>query len=195
VVHVEARRAPAWCWSCGVRAVVKDRPRVELVDLPCFGRPARLVWRKHRWRCPEPACPGGSWTIVDTRIAAPRMVLTDRAARWATGQVGRLGRSVNEVAEELGCDWHTANDAVVAYGDALLEADTGRVGEVEALGLDETLFNRAGPWRTQQWATSIVNVGGAGRAAQLIDIVPGRSATPVLDWLEDQSPEWKQAIR
>jgi hypothetical protein len=61
--------------------------------------------------------------------------------------------------------------------------------------LDETLFNRAGPWRTQQWATSIVNVGGAGRAAQLIDIVPGRSATPVLDWLEDQSPEWKQAIR
>lgn len=25
---------------------------VELVDLPVFGRPARLVWRKQRWRCP-----------------------------------------------------------------------------------------------------------------------------------------------
>ena len=29
----------------GVREVV-------LVDLPVFGRPARLVWRKQRWRCP-----------------------------------------------------------------------------------------------------------------------------------------------
>jgi hypothetical protein len=24
------------------------------------------------------------------------------------------------VAEELGCDWHTVNDAVLAYGEALI---------------------------------------------------------------------------
>ena len=67
-------------------------------------------------------------------------MLTDRAARRATVQVGRSGRAVADVAGELGCDWHTVNDAVIAYGDALLAADTDRIGDVEGLGLDETLL-------------------------------------------------------
>jgi hypothetical protein len=67
-------------------------------------------------------------------------VLTDRAARWVTVQVGRSGRAVSDVAGELGCDWHTVNDAVVAYVHTLFEADSDRIGEVEGLGLDETLF-------------------------------------------------------
>jgi hypothetical protein len=29
VVHIEARRDPAWCRSCGGRARVKDRPWVD----------------------------------------------------------------------------------------------------------------------------------------------------------------------
>jgi transposase len=31
------------------------------------------------------------------------------------------GRTVSEVADELGCDWHTINDAVIAYGAALVD--------------------------------------------------------------------------
>jgi hypothetical protein len=65
------------------------------------------------------------------------------------------------------------NDAVVPHGEALVEAGTERTGAVDALGLDETLFNRTGKWRTQQWCTSVVDVGGPGRSAQLIDIVEG----------------------
>ena len=61
--------------------------------------------------------------------------------------------------------------------------------------MDETLFNRTGEWRTQQWCTSIVDVGGPGRTAKLIDIVEGRSATKTLAWLDDQPEAWKQAIR
>jgi hypothetical protein len=88
-VHVESRPERAWCPACGVRARVKDRPAVELIDLACFGRPARLVWHKQRLHCPEPLCPTGSWTHVDERIAAPRVAMTARAARWATRQVGK----------------------------------------------------------------------------------------------------------
>lgn len=115
--------------DCGVRAAIEDRAPVVFVGLPCFGRPTRLVWHKQRWWCREPVCAAGSWTIVDERIAWPRAALTDRAARWATTQVGRVDRSVNEVAQELGCDWHTVND-VVAYGEALLaaDADSGSIG-------------------------------------------------------------------
>lgn len=94
-------------------------------------------WLKHRWSCREPLSRAGSWTIVDDRIAAPCAALTDRVARWVMAQVRRLGRSVNQLAFELGCDWHTVNDAVVSYGEALLETGVERVGAVDALGLDE----------------------------------------------------------
>ncbi|MGH3480551.1 MAG: hypothetical protein ACRDQD_27425 [Nocardioidaceae bacterium] len=58
-VHVESRPELVCCQACGGRARIKDRPVVELIDLRCFGRAARLVWRKHRWCCPEPLCPTG----------------------------------------------------------------------------------------------------------------------------------------
>lgn len=106
-VHVEMRGGRRCCAGCGGPARVKERPEVELVDLPVFGRQARLVWRKHRLVCVRPACPVVSWTVEDPAIAARRLALTDRAGRWVTEQVGRWGRTVNEVAVELGCDWHT----------------------------------------------------------------------------------------
>ncbi|MEO5842463.1 MAG: ISL3 family transposase [Acidimicrobiales bacterium] len=190
-VHVESRVERAWCRGCGGRAAVKDRPRVELVDLPAFGRPTRLVWHKHRWCCR--GCGAGSWTIIDDRIAPRRAAMTDRAGRWCTEQVGRSGRTVAEVARELGCDWHTVNDAVIAYGRALVE-DPNRVGDVDALGLDETLFCRRGPRHRHEWCTSIVDVS-AGRCAQLLDVVAGRSAAGPSAWLEDRPRQWRDAIR
>jgi hypothetical protein len=94
------------------------------------------------------------------------------AGRSATFQVGGRGRAVSDVAPELGADWHAINDAVIAYGTALLDADEARVGAVEALGVDEVLSARVGPWRTQAWSTSIVDVA----AGQLLDVIAGRSA-------------------
>ena len=189
-VEIECRTGRPACAGCGSIARVKDRPSVELVDLPCFGRPARLVWRKHRWVCPSTLCPVGSWTGEDTRIGAPRLVMTDRAGRWVTEQVGRLGRTVNEIAVELGCDWHTVNDTVIAYGAPLVD-DPDRIGQVEALGLDETLFARLGRWRTQAWSTSIVDV----RRGQLLDVIPGRSSIGACAWLAARDQSWRDAIR
>ena len=134
-VHVETRAVLVGCGGCGTRAQLKDRRPVALVDLAAFGRPAVLVWHKRRWSCPEADCAVGTFTEVDRRIAAPRAKMTDRAGRWVTVQVGRLGRTVAEVAAELGCDWHTVMDAVVAYGTALLAADTSRTDGVTALGV------------------------------------------------------------
>lgn len=190
VVTVESRvEAPA-CSGCGERPWVKDRPVVELVDLTCFGRPVTLRWRKHRWHCPRSWCRVGSWTHEDPRIAAPRLSVTDRAGRWATVQVGRAGRAVSDVAAELGADWHAINDAVMAYGTVLLDADGARVGQVEALGVDEVLFARQGRWRTQAWSTSIVDVA----SGQLLDVIEGRSAAGLCAWLAAMPPEWRDGI-
>lgn len=117
--------------------------------------------------------------------------LTDRAGRWVTEQVGRNGRTVNDVAVELGCDWHTVNDTVIAYGTALVDDDPHRIGQPIALGLDETLFCRVGPRRRQHWSTSIVDVG----AGRLLDVVPGRTTVEPCRWLAARSDAWRANIR
>ncbi len=77
--------------------------------------------------------------LEDHRIAANHCLLTTRAANWATRQV-RGGRIVKEVAAELVCDWHTVNDAVSTYCEALLEADRKPMNKTSAIGVDETCF-------------------------------------------------------
>ena len=129
------------CPECGGAATVKDRPVARYVDLPVYGKPMRLCWRKHRLACRNLDCPKKSWVSADHRIAAVSCLLTTRAAKWATRQVGG-GRTVKEVAEELGCNWHTVNQAVTVYGRALLAADKNRLNRTVAIGLDETSFTR-----------------------------------------------------
>ena len=189
VVHIQTRSRPV-CGGCGGLVWSKDISLVRLVDLPAFGRPVRLVWHKHRWFCPATDCVTGSFTETNDEIAPVRSALTCRAGRWATTAVGRDARAVSDVAAELGCDWHTVNKAVLCWGEALLAADCERVGSVEALGLDETLFGREGRWRTRRWCTSIVDVTGG----QLLDIVAGRDAQAPIRWLLARPQGWRDGI-
>jgi hypothetical protein len=142
-VVIETREPRPACAGCVGAAQIKDRPEVELVDLAAFGRPARLVWRKHRWECATDSCGVGSWTGEDVRIAPARAAMTDRAGRWVTRQVGEHGRTVNELAGELECAWHTVNDAVIAYGEALVDDDPARLGEPTALGVGRDVVRAA----------------------------------------------------
>lgn len=180
-VDIELEREIVGCPGCGVVASVKDRHAVRLVDLSMVGRKIALVWNKRRFRCGDPDCEEGTWTEVDRRIAAPRLKLTDRAGRWVTFEVGRNGRTVAEVAEDLGCDWHTCNDAVLAYGQALVD-HPDRFGDVAALGLDEHLMVRTGERHRQDFVTAIVDVD----ASQLLDIVPDRRGEAPKEWLKER---------
>ena len=176
------------CPGCGGRAQVKERPVVRYTDLPVYGSPMRLAWRKHRMRCPNATCPRRSWVLTDHRIAAKHCLLTTRAAKWATVQVGG-GRTVSEVATELACDWHTVNDAVTTYGKALLEADRKRLNRTTAIGLDETSFVREKNRHTS-YATTVADVENH----QIIDILPTRKYTDVAGWIDKQPEAWKSRI-
>ncbi len=61
----------------------KDRRPVQLVVLPAFGRPARLVWHKRRRSCPEPGREVGSFTETAEWLAARDQAWLD-AINWAT---------------------------------------------------------------------------------------------------------------
>ena len=50
-VHVRLRSPRPACGGCGGPLWSNGERPVELVDLPAFGRPARLVQHKRRWRC------------------------------------------------------------------------------------------------------------------------------------------------
>ncbi len=178
------------CPACRTRAQVKERPVVEYVDLPVYGTPMSLAWKKHRMRCPKPDCAKRSWVLGDHRIAAKNCLLTTRAAKWATVQVGG-GRTVSEVAAELSCDWHTVNDAVTTYGEALLAADRKRLNKTTAIGLDETSFVKLGDHVHAHYATTVADVENH----QIIDILPTRRYVDVAGWIDKQPRAWKERIR
>ena len=61
-VHIRRRAPRPGCVGCGGPLRSDGDRSVELVDLPAFGRPARLVWHKRRWRCPDGGCEAGTVT-------------------------------------------------------------------------------------------------------------------------------------
>jgi len=73
----------------------------------------------------------------------------------------------------------------------LLDADTERIAQTDAVGLDETLLCRAGRFKRKAWATSIVDVAGG----KLLDIVPNRTAQAPARWLLERSASWRERIR
>jgi transposase len=186
---VEQTPGEVFCPTCGLRAHVKERPIVHYVDLPVYGAPMALAWKKHRMTCVNDDCPVNSWVLDDHRIAAKNCLLTTRAAKWATRQVGD-GRTVSEVAKELSCDWHTVNDAVTTYGAALLEADRKRLNATTAIGLDETSFVKHTGAAHPRYATTVADVANH----QIIEILPSRHYVDVAGWIDQQSKDWKERI-
>jgi transposase len=166
------------CRVCGGRAWVKERPIVPYFDLPFGGVQMRVLWKKHRLVCPNASCPETSYTLGDHRISAVGCQLTTRAAKWVVKQIG-AGETVSHLARELGCCWDVINTAMLIYGSALLRADTKRLKETTAIGLDETLFLREGRYKRKLWSTTVCDVINH----QLIDVIPTRDYVEVAGWL------------
>jgi transposase len=124
------------CPGCGVVARPHGRSAVDDRDLAAFGRPARLPWRKRRFRCEEPRCRVATRTESSPASSA-RCLLTDRAGLECCLQVGFHARPVAQMARELGVRATPAMAAVAEHGEPLVD-DPERVGAVRRLGVDET---------------------------------------------------------
>ena len=146
VVTIESAAGPMGCYSCGVIARGHGRVEVGLVDAPAFGRPVRLVWRKRRWLCPEPACDVGSFVEQDERVASARALLTARACWWAIEQIRRENASVNGIRRQLGTGWRTVWDSIRPLLQAA-DVDASRFEGVTILGVDEHVWHRG--WRAR----------------------------------------------
>ena len=167
-----------------------SQDRVERVfrDLPCFGRPVRLVWWKRRWRCRQVICAVRTWTETSAGIST-RTVLTRRCGWEMCRQVGANARPVAQLAREFGVEWWTVMNAVIEHGTPLVE-DSNRVGTVTTLGLDETSFLKANRRHATRYVTGFVDLD----RRHMIDLVEGNDASSIKGWLADRDPGWRRAV-
>jgi len=185
---IETTASVVGCSTCGTAASAHDRREVRVRDLPSGGRPVVLVWSKRVWRCADADCPVRTWTET-TPLILPRASLSERARRDACRRVGRDGHAVAQVARDLGVGWSTVMTAVRDYGEPLVD-DPERIGTVDALGLDETSFLAGNQFHHTLYVTGFVDLSGH----RLLDVVPGRSATSVSDWLDQQPATWLEDV-
>jgi len=188
VISVETTAVVAWCERCATCAQAHDRMPIEIRDLACFGRPARLVWRKRRWRCVEDACDAKTWTEGSEHVDA-QAVTTRRAGMEACRQVGENARPVSQVAAEFGVCWWTVMNAVVEHGTPLVD-DPDRVGPVTQLGVDETSFLAANRSHSTVYATGMVDL----EERIVIDMVRGNRAADLRRWTANADPVWLAGI-
>lgn len=201
-VTVESPPGPIGCPGCGVLAIGHGRAPVPLVDAPAMGRPVRLLWRKRRWRCLEPACPVVTFLEQDTSVAAPRGKLTTRAAWWAIEQIRREHASVNGIRRQLGTGWRTVWESIRPLLGAA-EADPARFDDVTVLGVDEHIWHHVstrpigsggrGPKELTGMVDLTRDVHGRTRA-RLLDLVPGRSGEAYRSWLHDRGPAFRDRV-
>lgn len=183
-IRIETTRDFVGCVRCGTRAQAQDRIPVAVRDLPCFGRPARLVWLKRRWRCRVAACDAKTWTERCEHVDA-QVVLTRRAGMEACRQVGEHARSVASVARELGVCWWTVMNAVIEHGTPLVD-DPDRVGTVRQLGVDETSFLAANRAHATVYVTGLADLEGH----RMIDMVEGNTAADLRRWCTNADAGW-----
>jgi len=203
VVTVESEPGPMGCRLCGVIAHGHGRVDVRLVDAPAFGRPVRIVWRKRRWVCPEPACEVNSFVEQDEQVAAPRGVLTARACRWAFGQIRREYARVNGIRRQLGTGWRTVWDSIKPLLQAAAE-DEARFAGVAVLGVDEHVWHHVstkpiedggrGPKELTGMVDLTRDVNGHTRA-RLLDLVPGRLGQAYKTWLTERGEDFKAGVK
>jgi len=202
-VVVESPAALEGCRTCGVVAHSHGRRAVRLIDVPCFGRPVELVWRKRTWRCEESRCPAGSFTEQRQDLAPPRALLTTRACWWAIGQLRREHASVQGLARQLGTTWRTVWNAVEPLLQAMA-SDPARFEHVTTLGVDEHIWHHVSTKPVQDGGRGPKELTGMvdltrdqhGRVrARLLDLVPGRSGKAYADWLLERGESFRKGVK
>ncbi|WP_248580408.1 helix-turn-helix domain-containing protein [Nocardioides sp. InS609-2] len=202
-VVVETPVEPMGCRACGVVAHSHGRRDVRLVDVPCFGRPVRLIWRKRTWCCGEEKCPAGSFIEQNNDLAGPRSWLSVRACWWAINQLRREGASVQGLARQIGTTWRTVWRSIKPLLE-VMAADPARFENVTSLGVDEHIWHHV--------STKPIGAGGRGPKeltgmvdlthdqqgrvrARLLDLVLGRSGKAYADWLTERGEGFRKGVK
>jgi transposase len=116
-------------------------------------------------------------------------VLSERARIEICRRVGEDADSVAGLAREFGVSWATAMGCVTEHGTPLVD-DPDRIADVADLGVDETSWLAATAEHATLWATGLVDTA----RGRLIDVIEGRDAKILRDWLAQRPGGWLAQI-
>jgi transposase len=185
------------CPDCGREGRYRDTVIRPLTDLPVAGYPLVLRVAVPRYRCATPACGRAVFNQDLGKLAAPRASTTRRCARYVLRRLMIDRTTISAIAAELGVSWHTVSSiAMRATAGLIAAAGPDRLAGVRVLGVDE---HRWAPRRigAAGFVTLIIDLTPTHDQtgpARLLDLVAGRSATALADWLAAQPADFSRAV-
>lgn len=106
-VMVETELCPCECPERGAVGIGHGRDEVRLVDIPAFGRPVTIVWRKPRYVGPGGPCEGTTIVEHAPDPAWTRHTTTRRCIIWAVEKLRREHAIVAGPARQSVTAWRT----------------------------------------------------------------------------------------
>ena len=172
LVRVTSYRSTSPCPLCGVpSSAIHSYYRRKPRDLPCAGRPIRLLLTVKKFFCREPSCPRKIFTerLADLIEVSSRLTRRLRTAiqdiGFATGGCGG-----ERLSSKLGLP---VSDVTLLYSLYLIALP--QVGQVEVIGIDDWSYRRG-----KRYGSIIVDL----QTHKIIDLLPERSVESVIAWLE-----------
>ena len=191
VLKCRAANPARLCPGCGRPGDALGSRTRRLAHEPRGHQPTMLVVYVGRYRCR--AC-SRSWCDDISQAAPPRAKLSFGALRWGLVCLIADNMSINRIAAHLAVAWHTANEAILAYGEELLLADSTRFEGVRVIGVDEHVWRHRGGDRYATVIVDLTPVRDHTGPARLLDVVQGRSKHVLSSWLAACPQEWKDNI-
>ncbi|KHJ73363.1 ISL3 family transposase, partial [Rhodococcus sp. Chr-9] len=186
------------CATCGVAGRLRDHVERKVTDLPIVGHPTRLNIRVPRFTCDNTEC---HTTIFQQRmpeLAEPRAKTTRRCTRWILQRLAIDRTSVSAVAKALGLGWDLVNDLAISKIRTMVYDQPGHFDGVRVLGVDEHKWKHVRGDGSSAFVTVLVDltpvVDGIG-PARLLDMVPGRSAKVLTDWLDARDQAFRDRVK
>jgi transposase len=186
------------CPDCGREGRYRDTVIRPLTDLPVAGYPLVLQVAVPRYRCTTVDCGRTVFNQDLGKLAAPRAATTRRCARYVLRRLMIDRTTISAIAAELGVSWHTVSSiAMRAVADLVAAAGPDRLTGVKVIGVDE---HRWAPRRigAAGFVTLIIDltpVHDQSGPARLLDMVEGRSATALADWLAAQPADFAAGVQ
>jgi len=186
------------CPKCGTSGRLRDHVERILTDLPVVGHPTRLRLRVPRFICGDESCPVTIFRQGIERVAAPKASTTRRCARWILQRLAIDKMSVSAVAKSLGLGWNTVNAVAAELTRELVFGSPGHLDGVRYLGVDEHKWKHCRGQGEADFVTVLVDltpvIDGTG-PSRLLDMIAGRSATVLKDWLNAQDANFRSRVK
>lgn len=175
LVHVSSTRRRAKCPLCSKPSRhVHSRYSRSPADLPCIGRPIRLLLNVRRFFCKVATCPRKVFAERLPELLEPSSRFTTRL-RIALQQVGFScsGKGGERLATALGM---RASDTTILWSVQSVRTPTVEADNVRVVGIDDWSWRRG-----QRYGTIIVDL----ERQQVLDLLPDRSVESVRAWLAE----------